>query len=167
MYRPAGTNDLRFYNNGDKIIILGNGNVGIGTTPSYTLHVNGSVAGTSAYNNLSDARLKKDVQPISDALAKVQALHGVTFNWDKSVNPELKLDDKNHLGFLAQDVEKVLPQAVSTADDAMQTKAVAYGDVVPVLAEAIKELKAENDALKGENEALKARLVKIEKALGL
>jgi len=134
------------------------GNVGIGTaSPGYTLHVNGSVAGTSAYNNLSDARLKKDVQPIGDALAIVEALRGVTFNWDKTVDPAMKLDDRNHVGFIAQEVEAVLPQAVSTASDARQTKSVAYSEVIPVLTEAIKQLKAENDALKNENSAMKAR----------
>ena len=119
--------------------------------------MNGSVAGTSAYNNLSDARLKKDVQPIGDALAIVEALRGVTFNWDKTVDPAMKLDDRNHVGFIAQEVEAVLPQAVSTASDARQTKSVAYSEVIPVLTEAIKQLKAENDALKNENSAMKAR----------
>jgi hypothetical protein len=139
--------------------ISSTGNVGIGTTtPSYTLHVNGSVAGASAYVNTSDARLKKDVQPIGDALAIVEALRGVTFNWDQTVDPALKLDDRNHVGFLAQEVEKVLPQAVSTATDARQTKSVAYSEVIPVLTEAIKQLKAENDALKARLDALEAKL---------
>ena len=139
--------------------ITQNGNVGIGTTsPSYTLHVNGSVAGTSAYNNLSDARLKKDVQPINDALAIVEQLRGVTFNWDKTVDPTMTLDDRNHVGFLAQEVEAVLPQAVSTSTDARQTKSVAYSEVIPVLTEAIKQLKAENDALKARLDALEAKI---------
>jgi hypothetical protein len=143
----------------EKMRISSTGNVGIGTTtPSYTLHVNGSVAGASAYVNTSDARLKKDVQPIGDALAIVEALRGVTFNWDQTVDPALKLDDRNHVGFLAQEVEKVLPQAVSTATDARQTKSVAYSEVIPVLTEAIKQLKAENDALKARLDALEAKL---------
>jgi len=141
-----------------RMAVLPSGNVGIGTTtPSYTLHVNGSVAGTGAYNALSDARLKKDVQPINDALAIVGALHGVTFNWDQTVDPAMKLDDRNHVGFIAQEVEAVLPQAVSTATDACQTKSVAYSEVIPVLTEAIKQLKAENDALKARLDALEAK----------
>ena len=134
------------------------GKVGIGIEPSYTLHVNGSVAGTGDYVALSDARLKKDVQTIGDALAIVEALRGVTFNWDQTVDPTMKLDDRNHVGFLAQEVEAVLPQAVSTATDARQTKSVAYSEVIPVLTEAIKQLKAENDALKARLDALEAKL---------
>ena len=124
--------------------------------------MNGSVAGTSAYNNLSDARLKKDVLPINDALAIVEQLRGVTFNWDQTVDPLMKLDDRNHVGFLAQEVEAVLPQAVSTASDARQTKSVAYSEVIPVLTEAIKQLKAENDTLKAQNAAILQRLVALE-----
>jgi hypothetical protein len=125
-----------------------NSNVGIGTTsPSYTLHVNGSVAGTSAYNNLSDKRYKKDILPIQNALDKILALNGVTFNWDKEAT-DMNLDDNNHIGLLAQDVEEILPQAVTTGTDENKTKSVAYTDLVPVLIEAIKELKAEIEILK-------------------
>lgn len=132
----------------DKMIITQAGNVGIGTTnPSYTLHVNGSVAGTSAYNNLSDKRYKKDILPIENALGKILALNGVTFNWDKEAT-DMNLDDNNHIGLLAQDVEEIVPQAVTTGTDENETKSVAYTDLVPVLIEAIKELKAEIDLLK-------------------
>jgi hypothetical protein len=120
--------------------------------------VNGSVAGTSAYVNLSDARLKKDVQPIGDALAIVEALRGVTYNWNQAVDPSLKLYDRNHVGFLAQEVEKVLPQAVTTANDARQTKSVAYSEVIPVLNEAIKQLKVENADILQRLAALEAKL---------
>ena len=130
------------------LTILSSGNVGIGTlSPSYTLHVNGSVAGTSAYNNLSDKRYKKDILPIQNALDKILALNGVTFNWDKEAT-DMNLDDNNHIGLLAQDVEEILPQAVTTGTDENKTKSVAYTDLVPVLIEAIKELKAEIEILK-------------------
>jgi len=131
------------------------GNVGIGTSsPSYTLHVNGSVAGTSAYNNLSDARLKKDVLAIEHSLDKVMALRPVTFNWNKTVNTDLILDDRNHIGFIAQEVEEVFPQVISTADDEMKTKSIAYSDLVPVLTMAIQEQQAQIEALKAQNETL-------------
>lgn len=124
------------------------GSVGINTsTPAYNLHVNGSVAGTSAYVNLSDERYKKNIKPIENALDKILSLNGVTFNWDKS-KTDMNLDDANHLGLIAQEVEKVLPQAVTTGNDENETKSVAYTDIVPVLIEAIKELKAELDILK-------------------
>ncbi len=132
-----------------------NGRVGINTTSmSYTLHVNGSAGGLSAYQVISDKRFKKDVLPIDGALQKIMALQGVTFNWDKAVNSEINFDDKNHFGFLAQDIEKVLPQVIHTADDEMQTKSVAYSDVVPVLVEAIKEQQKQIEALKSQNAQL-------------
>lgn len=132
----------------DLILNANGGNVGIGTTsPGYTLHVNGSVAGTSAYVNLSDERYKKDIQPIENALAKILSLNGVTFNWDKS-NTDMNLDDANHIGLIAQEVEKVLPQAVTTGNDDNEIKSVAYTDIVPVLIEAIKEQQAQIEELK-------------------
>ena len=117
------------------------GNVGIGTgvtSLTYTLHVNGSVAGTSAYNNLSDKRFKKDIQPIENALNKILSLNGITFNWDRDAT-DMNLDNYNHIGLLAQDVELVLPQAVSTGVGEEKIKSVAYTDIVPVLIEAMKE----------------------------
>ena len=134
------------------------GNVGIGTTsPSYTLHVNGSVAGTSAYNNLSDKRYKKDIKPIENALDKVLLLEGITYNWnlDTTVIGDKNLDSLNHIGFIAQDIEKILPQVVSTANDKDKTKSVAYSDIVPVLAEAIKQLSAQIKDLQTEIQTLK------------
>jgi hypothetical protein len=132
----------------ERMRITSGGNVGIGTTsPSYTLHVNGSVAGASAYVNLSDKRYKKDIQPIENALNKILSLNGVTFNWNKEAT-DMNLDDNNHIGLLAQDVEEIIPQAVTTGEDENETKSVAYTDLVPVLIEAIKELKKEIELLK-------------------
>jgi hypothetical protein len=116
------------------------GNVGIGTTtPVYKLQVNGSVGGVGAYQNVSDGRLKKNIKSIENPLEKVLKLHGITFDWDLEKANGRELDKDNHYGFIAQEIEKVLPQVVSTANDADKTKSVAYGDVVPVLVEAIKE----------------------------
>lgn len=152
--------DLNSYN----LIFEGAGNVGIGTTndPNYKLHVNGSIASTSAFFNLSDSRLKVNLHPLEGALDKVMKLKGITFDWNHSVDSTKNLDNKNHIGFIAQDVEKVFPQVVMTADDLMKTKSVAYSDLIPVLVEAIKELKVENDRLKlliiSQNKMFEARL---------
>lgn len=138
--------------------ILGSGNVGIGyTDPSYPLSVNGTIDATG-YHTTSDIRFKKDVQPITDALNKILELQGVSFNWDKTSASELNFDDQTHFGFIAQDIEKILPQVVSTANDNNQTKSVAYGDVVPVLVEAIKEQQQQIEVLKAELDKLKTSL---------
>jgi exosome complex RNA-binding protein Rrp4 len=100
----------------------------------------GNLVATIHYAS-SDSRHKTDIKPISDALVKVSQINGVTY---------IRTDnDQNirHAGVIAQDVEKVLPEVIGT--DAEGFKVVAYGNMIGLLVEAIKELKAEVDALKG------------------
>jgi hypothetical protein len=138
--------------------IFGTGNVGIGTTsPGYLLHVNGSVAGVGAYNQLSDERYKKDIADISDSLEKVLAIHGVTYKWID----EEKYGSETQIGVIAQEIEKIVPEVVTTGSDGV--KRVRYSDLVPLLIEAFKhehtisqQLKAESEQLKAESEQLKA-----------
>ena len=122
--------------------VRGNVLIGTYTDNGYKLYVNGNAAGPSGFANVSDRRLKKDITPIESALNKVKLLNGVSFNWDKTLRPDLALDDKNHLGLIAQDVEEILPQVVTTGIDELKTKTITYSDIVPVLIEAIKELSA-------------------------
>ena len=74
---------------------------------------------------------------------------------DQTKDASLKVDDKNHIGFLAQEIEKILPQVVNTANDTKHTKTVAYSDVVPVLVEAIKEQQSTIDAQQKQIDKLK------------
>jgi hypothetical protein len=140
-FRTAGVERMR---------LIGNGRLVIGQTADggYLLYVNGSAAGTSGFANVSDRRLKKDIIPIENGLDKINKLNGVSFNWDKTLRPDLNVDDKNHLGLIAQDVEEILPQVITTSEDEMQTKTIIYSDIVPVLIEAIKELSTEINLLK-------------------
>ena len=147
----------------DRLAIDVSGNVGIGTTsPSYKLHVNGSVAGVGTYNALSDGRLKKDVEPIASGLSKIMKLRPVTFNWKTSEYPELKFDNSIHIGFIAQEVEEIVPQAVSTADDEMKTKSISYSDLVPVITKAIQEQQKEIETLKVQNASLTQKIEALE-----
>lgn len=86
----------------------------------------------------SDIRLKSDIKPIENPLQIVQSLEGKAY---------IK-DDKASIGFIAQEVEEVLPMMVHTADDEMGTKSVNYQNMVAILVEAIKEQQKQIDELK-------------------
>ena len=91
----------------------------------------------TAFGDTSDIRLKENVEVIPDAINKVKQLKGITFNYKK--------DGKKSTGLIAQDLEKVLPEAVyetSDVDDEDKHLAVRYGNTVGLLVEAIKELEA-------------------------
>jgi hypothetical protein len=83
----------------------------------------------------SDERLKSNIVTIPDALEKVKALRGVNFTKDGEAST----------GVIAQEVQKVIPEVVHEGDEYLS---VAYGNLVGVLIEAVKELSAEVEALK-------------------
>jgi len=97
----------------------------------------------TAFATISDMRRKENIERIPDALEKVSQLGGYTFNF---IN-----DDRKMTGVIAQELEKVLPEAVYETQDPTTNediKAVHYGNVVGLLIEAIKDLKTELDDLK-------------------
>ncbi len=119
--------------------------VGINTdNPSATLHVVGTAGNnTGVWSNLSDKRLKKDIEPIVGALETVEQLQGVTFHWKDA---EKDAEFGRVRGLIAQDVEKVIPEWIKTDPDGY--KRIEPIGVDALLIEAIKELKVENDELK-------------------
>ena len=127
--------------------------VGIGTsTPGFTLDVNGNLRCVGAINTTSDARLKQDVRPVGGALAGVMALRGVRYTFRRGQYPALNLPAGEQIGVLAQEVERVYPELVTT--DPQGFKAVNYAQLTPVLLEAIKEQQAQLATLKAQNTAL-------------
>ena len=122
-----GANDMRLENDGD-------------------LHVEGNVIAYST--TISDERLKKDIVKIDNALDKVSQLNGYTF--------EYIADGKKSAGVIAQEVEKVMPSAITEStlplkmgdDDETKYKTVQYDQLHGLMIEAIKELKAEIEELK-------------------
>ena len=145
------------------MVILSNGNVGIGTTlPQYLLHVgsasvaSGTVArfqnanGTCDINPTtntlacsSDERLKKNITSMTDDLAKVMDLQPVYFNWnaEDAGSPE-------HPGFIAQQVQQVMPEVVS-ADPTTGLLSIGYSDLVPAVVGAMQQMQAEITTLQG------------------
>jgi len=124
------------------------GNVGIGTTaPTQKLDVNGNVRAT-AFLYSSDLSLKKDIQKIPNSLEKILKLEGISFKW--------KENNKQSLGFIAQNVEQVFPELVSI-DQNTGLKSIQYGNLIAVLVEAIKEQQLQIEELKTEIKELNNR----------
>ncbi len=98
----------------------------------------------SGFNQSSDLSFKTDIETISDPLTLIDGLRGVTFRWIDSGEPSV--------GFIAQEVEQVLPDVVQGEEG---SKSVQYANIVAVAVEAIKELKAKVAALEAEVQALK------------
>ena len=96
-----------------------------------------------AYGSPSDKKYKENIKPIESALGKAMQLQGVTFDWKDS---DSILDIKEDIGFIAQDVQEVLPELVR--DSGKGNLSLRYQGITPILLEAIKELKAEIDLLK-------------------
>ena len=102
------------------------------------LIVDGSITAGGNITAYSDAKLKENLEVIPNALEKVSTLTGYTFD---------RVDTgESQTGLIAQDVLKVLPEAVGHAEDGTLT--LAYGNLVGLLVEAIKELKEEIEELK-------------------
>jgi len=92
------------------------------------------------FNTTSDAALKTNVETLNGSLDAVKSLRGVSFDWLENGGSEI--------GVIAQEVEAVLPDVVSTNDEGI--KSVKYGNMVAVLIEAIKEQQAQIDELKAQ-----------------
>jgi len=159
------------YNNSSRVVALyldTSANFGLSdTTGGFTRwysSTNGdfNVYGT-LYQGFSDARLKANIAPISDALAKVNRISGVTFNANELAGGFGYKDTKAQAGVLAHEIEAVLPEAVAIApfdadhkDGAVVSKSgenyktVQYEKLVPLLIEAIKELTAKVEALEAQ-----------------
>jgi len=120
----------------DKDIIF-QGNDGGSTITALTLDM--SAAGAATFNNdvtaFSDMRLKTDIKTIDNALSKVCDMRGVYFNRDGAAGT----------GVIAQELQNILPEVVH---DKQEYLSVAYGNMVGILIEAIKELKKEVETLK-------------------
>lgn len=125
---------------GGRFRILDNGNVIINATsdPGYRLYVSGAIYATSNITANSDLTLKKNLQLVDNPIDKLNKLNGYLYQW--------KSDDSYQYGVIAQEVEKILPHAVSTGNDGI--KGVSYNQIIPVLIEAVKIQQKEITELK-------------------
>ena len=108
------------------------------STTKLTFNPSSGLLTSTDYNSSSDKRLKKSIKTVDSALTKVEALRGVSFTWKDS--------NTKAIGMIAQEVQDVLPDVVTTDEDGYL--GIKYTNVIGVLVEAIKELKAEFEAYK-------------------
>lgn len=128
----AGRVGMTFHRSGYTEISLSHYTAGL-------LELNGSFTASGNVTAYSDERLKSNIQTIEGAVDTVKALRGVTF----------EKDGKASLGVIAQEVQKVLPEVVQEGEEYLS---VAYGNIVGLLIEAIKEQQTQIDELKAKLE---------------
>jgi hypothetical protein len=115
----------------------------------------GAAGSTTNIYNPSDKRLKQNISTLTYGLDAISALNPIKFNWIDGFEPTE--DGKDMLGFVAQEVQKVIPEAIESFGD----NSITIGDtvidnplrvnekfIIPVLVKAIQELKAEIETLK-------------------
>ncbi len=128
--------------------------VATSASPTFAgLTINGAITATgdiTAYYS-SDKRYKNNIQPITDALAKVRTLNGVTWEWNDDVNEVTKAAPKT--GLIAQEVQSVLPEVVKEKEDGYL--GLDYAKMMGLMVEAIKEQQLQIEALRIEVADLK------------
>jgi len=150
------------------------GNVGIGTTTpddgvvevkggTVCVDTNSDDSATSCITSESDIRLKKNISVIEGALAKIDALRGVMFDWrwDEYEQIGRYKAKPNDVGVIAQEVEAVLPEAMDEEIGGFKT--VSYDRLVPLLIEGVKALKGMIDSIYANIESLFGRVSALEK----
>lgn len=146
-YETGGYIPLSFLAGGSEVFrITTSTNMLIGTTSDNgeKLYVSGSIRATGSITANSDARLKKNIERIENALEKVGQISGYTYN--------TIYDEDRHAGVIAQEIDKVLPEIVNKGNDGLM--GVEYGNISALLIEAIKEQKVLIESLQAKVEAL-------------
>ena len=144
------------YNGHVGILLLApsGGNVGIGfSTPSRTLEV--KVGGTTLADDWtirSSRRFKTNIQPLHDALDRIEALQGVSY--------ERKSDGKHEIGVVAEDVDQIVPEVVAHDPETHEVEGVDYSRLVALLIEAVKSQQVEIERLKSQMAQLTSNAAK-------
>ena len=110
--------------------------------PAFTLDVNGTIHATTDIILSSDLRLKENIVTIPSALEKVNSIRGVYYTLISSLTKDRKI------GFIAQEIEQILPEVVHTEEEGDHMKSVSYGNVTALLIEGVKELTYTTDTFR-------------------
>lgn len=166
----SATPTYRFYNDGNSgMYIVSTSNLGFSTASTLRLQIDASGNTLPGADNVytlgssslrfnvvytangilltSDSTFKRNIIPLKYGLAEVKQLAPVSFNWKQDLTNETKL------GFVAQEVEEIIPEVVEKSEEGNYS--MNYSELIPVLVNAIKELEKRVSDLEAENIALK------------
>lgn len=149
---------------------------------NYAGYFNGDVTVTGTFSNPSDRKLKSDIRPMNSALGLVRRLNPVTYRYDRSIQPALVLPAALQYGFVAQEMEAVIPELVTkqvlpmgtegggSTEDLLNTKpespfefkSINYISLVPILTKAIQEQQDVIADLENTNRQLLERMKALE-----
>lgn len=137
----------------------------------------GRVGSTGGFFNVSDMKLKKDVSNISNALELVEQLNPVTYHFDNKKYASLALDEKLNFGFIAQEIEQIIPNIISEGSiplnpklkdfksdnevEYLSIKSVNYIQLIPILTKAIQEQQQVINSQEDKIEALERKVEEI------
>jgi hypothetical protein len=148
--------------NNDNSIALGGSSNRWSTIYAVTGNYSGDITASGNVSAYSDIRFKDNIINITDAISKIKQIRGVTFTRTDTKDPNHRF-----VGVIAQELQKVLPEAVTEDTNGVLT--VAYGNIAGLFVEAHKEtddrvskLEKENAELKAQIRAMMARLNKLE-----
>lgn len=105
----------------------------------------------------SDARLKQDIQPLKDSLNCILKLNGVSYSWKK----ETAQTEKREVGFLAQEVERIIPELIEFNQESKDVLGIKYDQMTAVLVEAVKELAKKVAILEDQQKAYLSQLAAV------
>jgi hypothetical protein len=148
-------------------------------TTNYAGYFDGDVTVTGTFTNPSDLTLKSDVNELSGALTILNKLHPVSYFYNRKDNSYIRLPENLQYGFIAQELEKVLPELVKVQNHPVKTldfsnlnsnlpdkvtyKGINYIGMIPLLTKGIQEQQQEINSLKQEIEKLRTEIEKLKK----
>ncbi len=147
VYKGDGSTATFGRTDGTKMIICDNITNSVINSPcdiKGRLNINGVVMATGDIVGMSDKRIKKNIKIISNPWDIVNSLHGYTY--------KLKSDNSDHIGLIAQEVERVIPEAVHT-DPESGYKAIAYGNIAGLFVELLNDVNKRLRALEHDHKA--------------
>ena len=141
-------NRAGYFETGNNALYIGNTDTDypliFGFFDGFYVELNGDVTVAGTLFEASDAKLKTNIEQVTNPLDKLKQINGVSFQWkDQSLRKGAQ--PGSSIGFIAQEVETVFPSLVN--EDRKGTKAVNYSGMIPVLLEAIKEQQSQIEAL--------------------